>query len=223
MQRRTLLAAGGGALLALGGGGFLLNRPSGGADGLLPGAANAQESNGELPEVVEMVQGDPDAAVEVIEYASYTCPHCASFHANQYQSLKANYIDTGKIRFVYREVYFDRPGLWASMIARCPGDTDFFFNVSNLLYERQQQWLASGDPAIIIQDLRTLAKTAGLDDATLDACLSDGAKAEALFTWYQDNAENDAINSTPSFIIDGEKHGNMNYADFAAILDGKLS
>ncbi len=223
MQRRTLLAAGGGALLALGGGGFLLNRPGNGPDQLLPGAANAQESNGELPEVVEMVQGNPDAAVEVIEYASFTCPHCATFHANQYKSLKANYIETGKIRFVYREVYFDRPGLWASMIARCPGDTDFFFNVSNLLYERQREWLASGDPAIIVEDLRTLAKTAGLDDATLDACLSDGAKAESLFTWYQENAERDEINSTPSFMIDGQKYGNMAYDEFADILDSKLS
>ncbi|MEJ6403175.1 DsbA family protein [Yoonia sp. 2307UL14-13] len=223
MQRRTLLAAGGGALLALGGGGILLNRRNADPESLLPGAAHAQESGGELPEVVEMVLGDPDATVEVIEYASYTCPHCASFHANQYQSIKANYIDTGKIRFVYREVYFDRPGLWASMIARCPGDTDFFFNVSNLLYEKQSEWLASGDPAIIVQDLRTLAKTAGLDDATLDACLSDGAKAESLFTWYQANVERDGINSTPSFLIDGEKHGNMTYDDFAGILDGKLS
>jgi len=223
MERRTLLAAGGGALLALGGGFAVMPRGSETPVGLLPGAANAQENNGELPEVIEMVQGNPDAAVEVIEYASFTCPHCASFHANQYKSLKANYIDTGKIRFVYREVFFDRPGLWASMIARCPNDADFFFNVSNLLYEQQRSWLASGDPGTIVQDLRTLAKTAGLDDATLDACLSDGPKAESLFTWYQTNAERDGINSTPSFLIDGTKHGNMQYDEFAEILDGKLS
>ncbi len=220
MERRTLLAAGGGALLTLGGG-YLLTRPDE-QSGLLPGAANAQEASGDLPEVVEMVKGNPDAAVEVIEYASFTCPHCATFHANQYQALQANYIDTGKIKFVYREVYFDRPGLWASMIARCPGDTDFFFNMSALLYEKQREWLASGDPATIVQDLRTLAKTAGLDDATLDACLSDGPKAESLFTWYQENAERDGINSTPSFIIDGQKYSNMPYDEFAATLDGKL-
>ncbi len=220
MERRTLLAAGGGALLTLGGG-FLLTRQDK-ETGLLPGAANAQGASGDLPEVVEMVKGNPDAAVEVIEYASFTCPHCATFHANQYQALQANYIDTGKIKFVYREVYFDRPGLWASMIARCPGDTDFFFNMSALLYEKQREWLASGDPATIVQDLRTLAKTAGLDDATLDACLSDGPKAESLFTWYQENAERDGINSTPSFIIDGQKYSNMPYDEFAATLDGKL-
>ncbi|WP_439153618.1 DsbA family protein [Yoonia sp.] len=220
MERRTLLTVGGGALVALGAG-WAVTRPDP-ETGLLPGAANAQTADGALPEVMDMVQGNPDAAVEVIEYASFTCPHCASFHANQYQSLKANYIDTGKIRFVYREVYFDRPGLWASMIARCPEDTDFFFGISEVLYEKQRQWLASGDPGTIIQDLRTLAKTAGLDDAALDACLSNGPKAEALFTWYQENADRDGITGTPSFMIDGEKYSNMAYDEFASVLDEKI-
>ncbi len=220
MKRRTLLAAGGGALVALGAG-WTLTRPNP-QTGLLPGAAMAQTADGEMPQVMEMVQGDPDAAVEVIEYASFTCPHCATFHANQYPALKENYIDTGRIKFIYREVYFDRPGLWASMIARCTDDMDFFFAFSELLYTEQRAWLASGDPAGIIEDLRRLAKTAGLDDATLDACLSDGAKAEALFSWYQENAERDGINSTPSFLIDGQKYSNMAYDEFAGILDGKL-
>lgn len=220
MERRTLLAAGGGALLALGTG-WTLSRPDP-VTGLLPGAAHAQTTDGALPEIIEMVKGNPDADVEVIEYASFTCPHCASFHANQFQLIDTNYLATDKIRFVYREVYFDRPGLWASMIARCTGDTDFFFAFSDLLYQRQSEWLAGGDPSVIIENLRTLAKTAGLDDATLDACLSDAAKAEALFTWYQENADRDGINSTPSFLIDGQPYGNMVYDDFAEILDGKI-
>lgn len=220
MKRRTLLALGGGAIMAAGAG-WLVSRPDP-VSGLLPGAANAQASGAAAPQVVEMVLGNPDATVEVVEYASFTCPHCATFHANQFKELKANYIDTGKIRFVYREVYFDRPGLWASMIARCRDDADFFFSFSNLLYEKQAEWLAGGDPATIVEQLRRLGKVAGLDDAALDACLSDGPKAEALFTWYQDNAERDGINSTPSFLIDGTKYSNMPYAEFASILDGKL-
>jgi protein-disulfide isomerase len=136
--------------------------------------------------------------------------------------LDSNYIETGKVKFVYREVYFDRPGLWASMIARCTDNADFFFAFTDLLYKGQSEWLGSGDPATIIEDLRTLAKTAGLDDAALDACLSDGAKAEALFTWYQENADRDGINSTPSFLIDGTKFSNMAYDEFADTLDGKL-
>lgn len=204
MKRRTLLAAGGGAMIA----------------GTIPRLAFAQEAEG--PEVVEMVRGSAEASVEVIEYASYTCPHCASFHANQLPALQANYIDTGLVRFVYREVYFDRPGLWASMIARCPGDQDFFFAFTSLLYEQQRAWLGSGDPAIIVEELRRMAKTVGLDDASLDACLSDAAKAETLFNWYQANAERDGITGTPSFMINGQKYANMAYDDFAAILDEKL-
>ncbi len=220
MKRRTLLAAGGGALVALGAG-WTLTRPDP-QTGLLPGAAMAQTTDGPLPEVVDMVLGNPDAPVEIVEYASFTCPHCASFHADQFKAIKENYVDTGQVKFVYREVYFDRPGLWASMIARCSNDADFFFAFSDLLYAEQRNWLASGDPAGIIEDLRTLAKTAGLDDATLDTCLSDGPKAEALFTWYQENAERDGVNSTPTFLIDGQKYSNMAYDEFADVLDGKL-
>jgi protein-disulfide isomerase len=220
MKRRTLLAAAGGAAL-ISGAGWLASRPDP-ATGLLPGAASAQTTDGAMPAVMEMVLGNPDAAVEVIEYASFTCPHCASFHADQFQQLKADYIDTGKIRFVYREVYFDRPGLWASMIARSQDNPDFFFSFADMLYEQQREWLAGGDPVVIVENLRRLAKVAGLDDAALDAALSNGPKAEALYTWYQENAERDGINSTPSFVIDGRLYSNMAYPEFAEILDARI-
>ena len=71
--------------------------------------------------IEDMVLGDANAPITMIEYASYTCPHCGSFHQNTYPQLKADYIDTGKVKFIFREVYFDRFGLWASMIARCGG------------------------------------------------------------------------------------------------------
>ncbi|MBQ2261631.1 MAG: DsbA family protein [Loktanella sp.] len=220
MKRRTLLAAGGGAAL-IAGAGWFSSRPDP-VTGLLPGAASAQSSDAAAPEIMEMVLGNPDAAVEVIEYASYTCPHCATFHADQFQQIKANYIDEGKIRFVYREVYFDRPGLWASMIARSQDNQDFFFSFSGMLYEKQRAWLGSGDPVTIVEELRRLAKVAGLDDAALDAALSDGAKAEALYAWYQANAEADRITSTPSFVIDGRLYSNMAYPEFADILDARI-
>lgn len=222
MERRTLLTAGGAALAA--GAGWLVFKPgpNGEMTNLLAGVANAQEATGDPSRITDMVIGDANAPIEVIEYASYTCPHCASFHANQFKQLKENYIDTGKVRFVYREVYFDRFGLWASMIARCGGEQRFF-GISGLIYEQQREWTASGDPAVIVDELRKIAKIAGLDDQTLDACMSDGDKAQSLVAWYQDNAERDDISSTPSFLIDGEKYANMSYADFAAVLDEKLA
>jgi len=184
-------------------------------------AAFAQDATDEAPVIGDMVLGNPDATVEVIEYASYTCPHCASFHANQFKDIKKNYIDTGKIKFVYREIYFDRFGLWASMIARCGGDMRFF-GVTEMLYETQREWTAGGDPAQIAQNLRGIGKVAGLNDETLDACMNDGATAQALVSWFEENSARDEITSTPSFVINGEKFSNMSYADFAKVLDEKL-
>ena len=170
--------------------------------------------------IVEMVQGAEDAPVTVMEYASYTCPHCANWHEESYPQLK-DYIDEGKVRFVYREVYFDRPGLWASMIARCGGEQKFF-GVSDMLYEQQRDWAAGGDPAAIAAKLREIGLKAGLEEAQLEACLTDGDKAQELVSWFEQNAEEDGINSTPTFIINGEKHSNMAWADMAEIIDGLI-
>jgi protein-disulfide isomerase len=172
-------------------------------------------------EVQEMVLGADDAPVTVIEYASFTCPHCANFHDTVFDDLKRDYIDTGKVRFVYREVYFDRFGLWAGMVARCGGG-ERYFGIADIIYSTQSEWTAGNDPVTIVGNLRRIGKTAGLTDAQLDACLSDTAKAEALVAWYQENSEADDIRSTPSFIIDGEQFGNMSFEDFSAILDDKL-
>ena len=153
MLRRNVIAGG---VAAAGLGAWALTRPSVDlpVDPLM--AVNAQTAPSDPSSIIDMVQGSADALVEVVEYASFTCPHCASFHANVYPQLKANYIETGKVRFVYREVYFDRFGLWASMIARCGGEMRFF-GIANLIYEKQRDWTASGDPVTIVAELRKLA------------------------------------------------------------------
>ena len=210
---------------AAGGGWLLMQQSAAPSDTrtALLGAAAAQDAEVDTSTIVEMVQGDPEASVEVIEYASFTCPHCANFHANQYLQLKENYIDPGLIRFVYREVYFDRPGLWASMIARCGGELRFF-GITGMLYEQQREWLAGGqDPNLIIENLRRIGRTAGMSDEQMDVCMQDGETAQNLVAWFEENAEADGIRSTPSFVIDGELYSNMSYDDFAAILDEKLA
>ncbi|MEH6741456.1 MAG: DsbA family protein, partial [Sulfitobacter sp.] len=156
------------------------------------------------------------------EYASFTCPHCAAFHQTVFKQLKSEYIDTGKIKFVYREVFFDRFGLWASLIARCGGE-DKFFGISDLLYNEQAKWTRAGDPAAIVEELRKIGRLAGLDNETLEACLQDSDQAQAMVAWYQKNAEADNVDSTPSFIINGKKHSNMNFADMKKIIDDALA
>ncbi len=204
MKRRFFLGTAGAALMT---------------SGMWTTAALAEETA--VDTIPDMALGNPDAPVTVIEYASFTCPHCARFHANQFQQIKENYIDTGKVRFIFREVFFDRYGLWATMIARCGGEMRYF-GIESMFFERQSEW-AQGEPAQIAANLRNIGKVAGLSDADLDACMQDGDQAEKLVAWYEENRVNDDIEGTPTFIIQGQKYSNMSYEDFAAVLDEKLA
>ncbi|WP_417269325.1 DsbA family protein [Celeribacter sp.] len=186
----------------------------------------AQETEKAEPATIvvpDLTMGDADAPIEIIEYASYTCPHCANFHGSVFKPLKADYIDTGKVKFVYREAYFDKFGLWAAMVARCGGAMRYF-GIQSLLYEQQTEWLAGGkDAMLIVENLRKIGKTAGLSDAELDACMNNGEMALAMIDKSEKEAEADEINATPTLVIDGVKHSNMPYADLKKILDKKLA
>lgn len=166
--------------------------------------------------------GAPDAKVQITEYASFTCPHCASFHAQNWDKLKAEYIDTGKVRFTLREVYFDRYGLWAAMMARCGGEMRYY-GIVDILFETQTEWAASQDPNAVVANLRKIGRTAGMDDATIDACMKDGAMAEAMVAHYEKNFAADGVEGTPTIFINGVKHSNMGYDDLKALVDAELA
>lgn len=172
--------------------------------------------------IVDVSLGDANAPITVVEYASFTCPHCANFHKTVWPQLKANYIDTGKVHFVFREVYFDRVGVWAAMIARC-APQDRYFGIADHLFNRQREWTSGGSPEETVQNLFAIGRQAGLSDGQMTECMSDRAYAEALVAEYQKNSEADDITSTPAFIINGEKASNMNYEDFSALLDKELA
>ena len=193
---------------------------TGRTEALLLGGAHRMQFPHLLPGVEIATLGNPDADVTVIEYASFTCPHCARFHESAFKDLKRDYIDTGKIHFIYREVYFDRFGLWASIVARCgEGAENRFFGISEMLYEQQGDWARQDDPAAIVDRLRRIGKTAGLTDAELDQCLTDAGNAQALYARWQAFSDEDAIESTPSFIIDGRKYSNMPYDEMSDLID----
>ena len=219
MDRRIFI--GGAAAMAAAGGAFVYSRQ--GDNGRLDLIrVNAQEAAEiDTSGIVDIALGSEDAPVTMVEYASFTCPHCASFHKDVFGDLKADYIDTGKVRFIYREVFFDRYGLWAAMVARCGGQ-DKYFGISDILYEEQREWLNAESPKDIADNLRTIGKRAGIPDAELEACLSDADQAQAMVARYQLQSEEDGITSTPSFIIDGDKYNNMSYDDLRAVLDEKL-
>tara|TARA_R110000744_G_scaffold354506_1_gene460932 strand:+ start:102 stop:1187 length:1086 start_codon:yes stop_codon:yes gene_type:complete len=180
---------------------------------------NEVETN--ISTIPDMMIGNPEAKVTVIEYASYTCPNCASFHTGTFKDLKKNYIDTDKINFVFREVYFDRYGLWASIIARCAGPGKFF-DITDLIFESQSSWTSSGEPSTITDELRKIGRLANMNDEVLDACLNDSDNAQTLVAWYQEKAGADNIDSTPSFIINGKKYANMSFAEMSEIIDAEI-
>ncbi len=191
----------------------------------IAGAANAQSTETaevDTSAIQDMSLGNAEAAVQIVEYASFTCPHCAAFDQGAFKQLKADYIDTDKIGFTYREVYFDRYGLWASLVARCDGENKFF-GISDLIYKGQSEWVRAGEPAAIVEELRKIGRLAGIDNDALEACLQDGEKAKTLVAWWEENQKADDISSTPSFIINGKKYSNMPYAEMKEIIDAALA
>ena len=178
------------------------------------GAWAAERPTGDIP------MGDPDAPVTVIEYASFTCPHCATFHTETWPQVKENYVDTGKVRFILREVYFDPYGLWAAMVARCGGEGPYRAIVSQLM-KQQDSWTAAEDRAGALQ---RIGRANGLSSDEIRACLQDRDYAEALVERYKETAGADEVTSTPTFLINGEvQTGTMPYEEFAAILDKHLA
>ena len=172
-------------------------------------------------EIVEMTMGSPDAPVTLVEYAMFTCPHCKAFQEEVFPQIKANFIDTGKVRLIYREVYFNRPSLWAAMIARC-APADRYFGIVDLLFERQAEWSGAFDSEPMMKELYSIGRQAGLTDEQMQACVTDRAFAEGLVAEFQKNATADGIDATPTFLINGTKVSNMNYADFEAKLNEAL-
>lgn len=182
----------------------------------LPRLAAAQD----LPYLMGDVPiGSPDAPVTVYEYISLTCPHCASFHVHTWPQIKADYVDTGKARFIVREVYFDRFGLWAAMAARC-GDEAAYHAMIDQFLARQQVWTRDED---VPEAIRRIARLNGVPEDRLAACMGDRAYAEALVAAFQEQSTADAIESTPTFVINGEKaSGNMSPEAFGALIDKHL-
>ena len=170
----------------------------------------------------DIAQGAEDAPLTIVEYASFTCGHCANFHSDVYPQLKAEYIDTGKVRFVQRDVYFDQPGLWAGILARCGGD-DKFYPVSGMLFDEQEQWLAGGSGDEIATNLRRIGLKAGMTEDQMTACWEDTAKVEQLIETFQTNATADGVEATPTFIIDGEKVSTQPWDSMKEIIDTKLA
>lgn len=183
-------------------------------------AAPAAESQVEtLPDIAV---GAEDAPLTVVEYASFTCGHCAQFHNDNWKKLKTEYVDTGKVKFIQRDIYFDQVGLWAGILARCGGD-DKYYAVSDMLFEEQSEWLAGNSGEEVAANLRRIGLKAGMTEDQMTACWDDSAKAEQLVATFQKNAGADGIEATPTFMIGDEKVMNQPWDDLKKVIDEKLA
>lgn len=218
MNRRSLLLGTAGAAIVAALGGWIADATGTNQTRfVVPAAAD------DAPEVLpDIPLGSPDAKVTMIEYGSFTCPHCRDFHNEVFVQLKKDYIDTGKVKFIFREVYFDKYGLWAGMVAQCGGALKYY-GIVDMIYDTQLEWFGDGKDQTIADNLRKIGLKAGLTKDQLDACMNDQKHAQAMVATYQKNATADGIDATPSFMINGQKYSNMSYADMKKILDEKLA
>ena len=169
--------------------------------------------------LADMTLGDPGAPITIIEYASLTCPHCASFHKDTFPRIKERYIDTGKARLIYRDFPFDRAALFAAALARCAG-ADRFFHFIDALFGAQASWSRAADP---VAALVRIGRLGGLERAEIDACLGDQTLLDGILAMRVDGAKKFEVSSTPTFIVNGEKFvGALPFERFEEIFERLL-
>jgi len=149
----------------------------------------------------DMALGPADAAITMAEYASITCPHCAAFNENIFPKIKAAYIDTGKIRYVFHEFPLDPVAAASSVLSRCiaNGDSAKFFAVTDMLFK--QDWSKVTKPR---ETLNSIGKQAGLDERQVETCLKDDTLFNGIVA-SRTNAAKLGVNATPTFLVNGEK------------------
>ena len=145
--------------------------------------------------------GDDKAPVTVIEYASMTCPHCAHFQETTFPELKKRYIDTGKVRYIFREFPLDNLAAAAFMLARCAGkdDKNKYFALIDTLFRQQRQWAVEKP----IPPLLAIAKQAGFTEKTFNACLANQKVLDGIESVRMRAVDKFKVQSTPTFFING--------------------
>lgn len=187
----------------------------------------ANEMSAEVREMVaramtERSLGDPKAPVTLIEYAALTCSHCRDFHLKVLPELKKNYIDTGKVRLVFRDFPFNEIGMAAAMTARCVKPENYFSFV-HAIFSSQDNWAYSPTGGQLIKQM---AGFAGLAPNMVDACVTNKELGDKLLAIRVEATNSLQVNSTPTFLVEGTLErivGTQDYAQYAAVLDRVLA
>jgi protein-disulfide isomerase len=179
------------------------------ADAMAQGAADVAKPVS-LP---DMALGPANAPVTITEFASMTCPHCAAFNADVFPKIKSTYIDTGKIRYVFREFPLDIKAAAGSMLSRCIAKDDAakYFAVTDLLFKQQSDWVTKNTT----ETLSRIGKQAGLSQQAVDDCLKDQSLLDKIVADQKFANEVLKVNSTPTFFINGEMiKGETSFEEF---------
>ena len=170
----------------------------------------------------DFVIGSEDAKITIIEYASLSCSHCADFHVNTLETLKKEYIDTGKVRMVFRDYPFNYPALLGSMVLRCIPE-NYRYDYMNALFKLQPDWVNKKNKKTI-QELYKIMQSGGMTKEEYDACIYNTELENEILEGVMEAQNQFNIKSTPSFIING-KHieGNKSIKEFRQIIDKILS
>jgi protein-disulfide isomerase len=200
-MRNILIGAGGAlAVAAIAAGVFFGTRPS--STGLAPAAVAQTVDKSALLGVQpgDHVMGDPKAPITMIEYASFTCPHCAHFAVAVLPEIKKKWVDTGKVKLIYRDFPLDQTAVKVAQLAECSGK-DKYFGVIDMIFATQAKWATAADP---IADLAKSLRIAGMGDAEVKACLANDAVQNGVIADYR-SGETLGVNSTPTLFINGEQ------------------
>lgn len=168
----------------------------------------------------DKVLGSEDARVVLIEYASMTCSHCARFHNETYDQFKKEYLDTGKVRLIFREFPLDPLAAAASMLARCAPE-DKYFDVIDLMFEKQRAWAFTDNP---LQALLDFAKQIGFTQQSFEQCLTNQELLDGVNHVRDRAAQKFGVSATPTFFLDGEKleGGALSFEELSAKLEARL-
>ena len=171
---------------------------------------------GDLPEIA---LGEPDAPVKIIEYMSMTCPHCAKYQEDTFPAIKENFIDTGKVYYIFREFPFDPRAMAAFMLARCTPN-DKYLPFIDMMFQQQRTWATAEDgSAAMLQ----MAKLAGFTQESFQACLTDQKLLDDINAVRTRGADEFGVNATPTFLINGKKYaGDMSVDTMSALINSML-
>jgi protein-disulfide isomerase len=201
-MRNILIVAGGAvAVVAIAAGVYFGTRPTAAEAPPVAVAATSADAKALLGiQASDHVMGDPKAPITMIEYASLTCPHCAHFNTTELPEIEKKWVQTGKVKLIYRDFPLDQVATKAAQLAECAGN-DKYYAVLDMMFRGQGSWAVAQDP---IAELSKSLRIAGMGDNEVKACLANDQVANGVIADYR-GGETLGVNSTPTIFVNGEQ------------------